>query len=197
MRRSVFTILVTLLLSASALAQSTTGRLAGTVSGPDGVIPGATIIATDDQTKREITAQASGEGTFSIPQLEFGTYTVKITAQGFKTFVATDLKIDVGREYSLNPTLEVGGVEENVTVVAGADAINSANGELSNTVSPIQIQELPLDGRSPLSLIPLQAGTTSNGAIGTTSINDQCRTAFTETRYGKRAADFAAELVAV
>ncbi len=183
MRRSVSAILVALVLSMSALAQTNAGRLVGTVSGPDGVIPGATITAVDDQTKREITAQASGEGAFVIPQLEFGTYTVRITAQGFKTFVATDLKIDVGREYSLNPTLEVGGIEENVTVVAGADTINAANGEISNTVSPIQIQELPLDGRSPLSLIPLQAGTAQTTG-GTTFINGQ-RTSFSNvTRDG-------------
>jgi hypothetical protein len=55
-----------------------------------------------------------------VPQLDFGTYTVTITATGFKTFSTTDLKIDAGREYTLNPTLEVGGVEEVVTVQAGA-----------------------------------------------------------------------------
>ncbi len=182
MKKIIFTMLTLVLFTASALAQSTSGRLVGTVSGPDGVIPGATITVIDNQTKRETTVTTSGDGAYVVP-LEFGTYTVNITAQGFKTFTATELKIDVNREYSLNPTLEVGGVEESVTVIAGADTVNSANGELSNTVSPIQIQELPLDGRSPLSLTGLQAGTSQNGAQGT-SINGQ-RTAFTNiTRDG-------------
>ncbi len=47
-------------------------------------------------------------GSFTLPQLEAGTYTVRITASGFKTFVASDVKIDIGRGYSLNPALEIG-----------------------------------------------------------------------------------------
>ncbi|MGH9819008.1 MAG: carboxypeptidase-like regulatory domain-containing protein, partial [Pyrinomonadaceae bacterium] len=42
---------------------------------------------------------SNGDGTFEIPQLEFGTYSVKVTANGFKTFTAEHLKIDAGREY--------------------------------------------------------------------------------------------------
>lgn len=183
MRRFMFILLTLTLFTVSVLAQSNTGRLVGTVSGPDGVIPGATIVITDNQTNKERTITASGDGSFSVAQLEVGTYTVKITAPGFKTFTATDLKIDVGQEYSLPATLEVGGVNESVTVVAGADVINSANGEISNTVSSRQIKELPLNGRNPLNLITLQAGTASNGATNTT-INGQ-RSSFTNiTRDG-------------
>ncbi|MCP9495232.1 MAG: TonB-dependent receptor [Pyrinomonadaceae bacterium MAG19_C2-C3] len=181
MKRFIFAVLMLCAFVASASAQTTSGRLVGTVSGPDGVIPGATVTVTDNQTKREQTLQTSGQGAFSIP-LEFGTYTVNITAQGFKTSVTTDIKIDVNREYTLNPTLEVGQVSEEVTVVGGADILNASNGELSTSVSPVQIQALPLDGRSPLSLTTLQSGTQSTG--GVTTINGQ-RTSFTNiTRDG-------------
>src|SRR6185369_10994943 len=129
------------------------------------------------------TVQATTDGTFTVPQLDVGTYTVKVTAQGFKAFTATELKIDVGRPYGLAVTLEPGGVNENVTVVAGADVVNSTNAELSNTVSSRQIQELPLNGRNPLVLLTLQAGSASNGATNT-AINGQ-RTSFTNiTRDG-------------
>lgn len=184
MKKVLIGMLTLCLFAVTAFAQSSAGRLGGTVSGPDGVIPGATIVVTDNQTKKERTITASGEGSFNVPQLEPGTYTVTITATGFKTFTATDVKIDANRDYTLNPTLEVGGVSENVTIVAGADVVNSSNGELSNTVSPKQIQELPLDGRSPLSLIPLQAGTSRATPNSVTSINGQ-RTSFTNlTRDG-------------
>jgi hypothetical protein len=167
----------------SALAQSNTGRLVGTVSGPDGVIPGATVVITDNQTGKERTITTSGEGTFTVPQLEIGTYTVKVTASGFKTFTANAVKIDVGKEYSLNATLEIGATEDSITITAGADVVNATNAELSNSVSSRQIQELPLNGRDPTSLILLQAGTASNGATNT-SINGQ-RSAFTNiTRDG-------------
>lgn len=167
-----------------AFAQ-TTGRLIGTVNGPDGAIPGASVVVRDNQTGREKTVQASNDGTFIVPQLEFGTYTVTVTASGFKTFTANDLKIDIGRDYTLNPSLEVGGIEETVTVSAGADIINSSNAELSNTVSPRQVVDLPINGRNPLALVSLQPGAnaTSNG------INGQRSTAINVTRDGVNVQD--------
>ena len=151
-------------------AQSSTGRLIGTISGPDGVIPGATVVVTDARTGRERTVVTTGEGAFIVPLLDAGDYTVRVAATGFKTFTASAVKIDVGKEYSLNPTLEIGSTQESITVTAGADVINATNAELSNTVSPQQVKELPLNGRNPLNLIQLQAGTAANGAQ-TTSIN--------------------------
>jgi hypothetical protein len=179
MMRKFLSAIIICLFAASAYAQ-TTGRLAGTISGPDGVLPGAQIVVRDNQTGREITIQAKDDGSFVIPQLEFGTYTVTITAQGFKTFTTTDLKIDAGREYTLNPTLEVGGVTETVTVSAGADILNSANAELSSTVSPRQVIDLPINGRNPLALISLQPGANATSD----SINGQRSSTTNYTRDG-------------
>lgn len=184
MKRFVFAMLTLLLFVAGALAQSTSGRIVGTVSGPDGALPGATITVVDDQTKNEKTVNASGDGAYTVSQLDVGTYTVTIKVNGFKTFTATGVKVDANRDYTLSPVLEVGGVNENVTVVAGADVINSSTGDLSSSVSPQQIKQLPLDGRSPLSLIPLQAGTAKSSPFSVTNINGQ-RTSFTNlTRDG-------------
>src|SRR5262249_54435886 len=145
------------ILAVYSSAQSNTGRLVGVVSSPDGVVAGATVLITDDHTGRSRTVTAGPDGSFVVPQLEVGTYSVKISMAGFKTYTATDLKIDVGREYSLNPTLEIGKVEDTVTVTAGTDLLNATTGELSTTVSQKQILELPLNGRNPLNLIGLQA----------------------------------------
>src|SRR5687767_381167 len=121
MKRFVFAVLALVVFSASAFAQSNTGRLVGSVSDPSGVIPGATLVVTDNQTGREKTVTASDDGSFSVAQLDAGVYTVKISAPGHKTSTVTDVKIDVGREYTLNAVLEVGQISENVTVVGGAD----------------------------------------------------------------------------
>ncbi len=170
------------LFSLAALGQ-TTGRLAGTVSGPDGVLPGATVTATDNTTGKELTVTANGEGAFIFPQLEFGTYTIKITSSGFKTFVANEVKIDVGRDYTLNPALEIGDVSAEVVVTAGADIVTATSAQVSNTVSPQQILSLPLITRNPLTLTGLQAGVSANSAQNTT-INGM-RTTFTNiTRDG-------------
>lgn len=169
----------------AVLAQDTTGRIVGTVSAPDGAVPGATVLITDNQTGKQQTITTSDDGAFTVPQLEFGTYTVRITAQGFKTFTATDVKIDAGREYPLNAQLEIGEITQEVTVTAGAETINATNAELSTTVSTQQIKELPLNGRNPLSLLSLQAGANPT----TNSINGQRSASTTFTRDGLNVQD--------
>lgn len=169
--------------AAAAFAQTTTGRLAGTVSSADGVLPGATVTATDKNTGREQTTVTNGEGGFLFSQLEFGTYTVKITNAGFKTYIANEVKVDVGREYTLNRQLEIGDISETVVVTAGADVITSSTAQISNTVSPEQILSLPLITRNPLSLTTLQAGVASNSAQNTT-INGMRTTMTNITRDG-------------
>ena len=166
-----------------ATGQTTTGRLSGTVSGPDGVLPGATVTATANQTAKELTVTTDDSGNFVFPQLEVGNYTVKVTSSGFKTFIANQVKIDVAREYNLTPTLELGDVQETVTVTAGADVITSTTSQVSNTVSPQQILSLPLIERNPLNLTTLQPGVASNPFQGT-SINGLRTTMTNITRDG-------------
>ncbi len=173
MRKSFSIILLVLVAVMAAAAQTTTGRLSGTVSGPDGLLPNATVVARDNKTGKELTATTTDNGAFLFSQLEFGAYTVTITSSGFKTFVANDVKIDVGREYTLNPTMELGSLEENVTVTAGADVVTATSAQVSATVSPQQIMSLPLVTRNPLALTGLQAGVAPTAAspFQNTSIN--------------------------
>lgn len=180
MKKTFLAVLMLCLFAALTFAQSTNGRLVGTVSGPDGLIPGATVVVTDDQTGRALTVQSGDDGQFRFDQLPFGTYTVKVTASGFKTFVATGVKIDANRDYDLKPVLEVGAVEVQVTVQAGTDIVNSTNAELSSTVSPRQVLELPINGRNPLSLLNLQAGVNATSS----SINGQRSSSANYTRDG-------------
>jgi hypothetical protein len=180
MNKAVLAILTVVIFVTVAFAQSNTGRLIGTVSSPDGVVPGATVLVVDDKTKKERTIVSGGDGTFVVPQLEIGNYTVKVTASAF---TANEVKIDVGRDYSLDVSLEVGNVQESVTITAGNDVLNATTGELSNTISSKQILELPLQGRNPLNLLSLQAGVSQNGAQNS-SVNG-LRTSFTNiTRDG-------------
>jgi hypothetical protein len=148
-----------------AFGQAATGRLSGTVSGPDGLITNATVVVTDNQTKQSHTATTNDQGAFSFPQLSVGIYTVTFSATGFKTLSSNDVRIDVGKEYVLTPTLEVGAIEEKVNVFEGADVVNSSNAELSNTVTETQLLGLPINGRDPSSLIQLQPGVSQGGEV--------------------------------
>jgi hypothetical protein len=172
MKRLFFTLLMTCLVPVAALAQSNTGNLVGSVSDASGVIPNATVVIKDKQTGKERTVQTSGQGAFTVPDLDVGTYNVTVTAAGHKTHISTDVKIDVGKEYSLPIVMDVGEVSENVTVVAGADIVNTANAELATNIGPRQLLELPLLTRNPLALILTSSGTASNPSQGT-SINGQ------------------------
>ncbi len=162
MKRFLNSILFTMLFAAVAVAQLTTGNLIGTVSSPDGLLPGASVVVINDQTNKEITAVTDDQGGFKVTNLEIGTYTVRVNATGFKNFTATSVKIDINKDYSLPIALEVGGVNETVEVVAGADVINSTDATITGVVTTQQLQDLPTLGRNPINFINLQAGVSNN-----------------------------------
>ncbi len=179
--KKISVVILTILLSVVvAFSQSTSGRLVGTVNSPDGVLPNANVTIKDSKTGKTQTVVSGNDGSFLFPQLEFGSYTITITANGFKTYIANDVKVDVGREVALNATLEIGNIQESVTVTGGTDVLNSTTAELSTTVSPRQVLELPINGRNPLALLNLQAGVNVTSA----SINGQRSSSANFTRDG-------------
>ena len=183
MKKLLYVLAIVSAFAFTIAAQSNTGNLTVNVSDASGIIPGATVVVKDEQTGKERTLTTTNEGTVSVSQLDVGTYTVTVTAAGRKKSVFNGVKVDVAQTASLSAVLEAGDISEVVEVTAGADIVNSSNAEISNTVTTRQIQELPLNGRNPLSLIALQAGTSANGATNTV-INGQ-RSSFTNiTRDG-------------
>ncbi len=183
MKKLVICLLTMLLSTALTFGQTATGSLIGVVSGPDGALPNATVAATFNKTGKTVTVVTDGDGAFRFAQLEPGLYTVNVTSTGFKSFTANEVKIDVGRDYSLTPALEIGNVQESVTVTAGEDVITSTTAQVTNTVSPQQILTLPLVSRDPTSLTNLQAGTTLSSGQGT-SINGMRTNSTNTTRDG-------------
>ncbi|HYX29148.1 MAG TPA: TonB-dependent receptor [Pyrinomonadaceae bacterium] len=182
-RRFILLVLALSVFSITALAQSNVGNLVGTVSDASGVIQNATVVVKDNKTGKERTVQSSDLGAFTVPALDIGTYTVTVTSAGHKTFIANEVKIDVGKDYSLPITMEVGNISENVTVVAGVDIINTSNAEIQSTIGPRQLLELPLLTRNPLALILTQPGSASN-PLQNTTINGMRTSATNITRDG-------------
>lgn len=162
---SLIFFLAILAAAVTCFGQSAAGRLVGTVSGPDGVLANASIVVTDDKTKQSHTVTTNGQGAFIFPQLDVGSYSVTVSAPGFKTFTAKEVSIEVGKEYALNPTLEIGEIHESVTVTAGSDIVDSTNAELSNNVTEVQLLGLPINGRDPSALIQLQPGVSQGGEV--------------------------------
>ncbi|MGI8788088.1 MAG: TonB-dependent receptor [Pyrinomonadaceae bacterium] len=156
------------LLNLAAFAQLSTVTLTGTVSGPDGVLPGASVAVKDNKTGKEITVTSGNDGQFKVPSLEVGAYTVTVTAAGFKTFNAQEVRLEVGKDYDLPVPLQVGGVSEIVTVTAGTDIVNTTDAQQNGIISNRQLEQLPLLTRNPLGFVPLQAGVASNPSQNST-----------------------------
>src|SRR4051812_8539272 len=104
------------LAAGSVFAQGgATSTIAGSVTDASGgIIPGADIVAKNNATSAESRAVSSEQGTFAIPALNAGTYTVTVTLAGFKTVVLNEVVLNAGVPASVKAILEVGGLSETV-----------------------------------------------------------------------------------
>ena len=129
-------------------AQSFQGGLRGAVRDSQGVIPGATVTLTNEGTgtSRDTVSNESGE--YSFPAVDAGTYTVKATVQGFKTFDRRGIRIGTQVFLTLDITLEVGTVEETITVTADAPLIETSNASHADVLDAKTLEVLPSVGRN-------------------------------------------------
>ncbi len=148
------------LVSTSAFAQGgATSSITGVVSDAGGgVIPGATVTAVNDATANKSTTVTNGSGSFTIPALNIGTYTVTVELQGFKTAVLKAITISAGAPASVKATLEVGGLSETVVVESAAEVIQTQSSAASTTLNVTQISSLPLGSRNVLDFVQFLPG---------------------------------------
>src|SRR2546423_2264773 len=167
---SLFTVLA--LVSVAIAQVTTTGRLTGVVTDTQGaVIPKAEVVAVSNQTKQEFKSTAGDEGSWAIPSVPNGTYTVTVSAPNFKKTVLQNVKVDVGQPTSANATLEPGGANEQVVVAAGGEIRQTESSSVSTTITGRQISELPFATRDALQLVLTLPGVQTPGAPRTSSIN--------------------------
>jgi len=137
------------LLPAVAAAQAVTGTILGLITDSTGaVMPGATVVLTNTGTGllRVVTTDNNGE--FTAPSLPTGTYSVKAELSGFKTVTRPDIPLGVDQRVRIDVKLEIGAVEESVTVTGTSPLVQTSSSELGTTVSEEQIKTLPLNGRN-------------------------------------------------
>jgi hypothetical protein len=159
-------------LTGSAIAQTTLGRVAGTVLDESGaVLPGATITLTNTGTAQSQTATSTEVGAFVFPQVPVGTYKVNVTLQGFRSVDYTDVIVAVGQEYSLTARLALSAIAEAVTVSAGESLVKTTTPEVSATVQQRQVLDIPLANRDVTNLIKMQPGVQAISNRTNTTIN--------------------------
>ena len=165
---------VLLLCAAAASAQVTaTGSLAGTVADQQtAVVSGATVVVRNEATGQEFTTTTADNGTFKVPSLAAGTYTVTITAGNFKQAVLPGVKVDVGTPSSISVALEVGAPTETVTITgAGGELLQTQTATVGTTITGRQIIDQPQASRDALDLVTLLPGVQTTGRPRTSHVN--------------------------
>ncbi len=149
-----------------ASAQEVTGSISGTITDPSGAtMKGATVTVTNTdrgQVLRTVTTNSAGF--YTATSLPIGTYTVKVTAGGFKTEEVTGLVLHVDDALTVNRALVVGNASEAVTVTADQVQLNLENGMSQGLINGTQIRELALNNRNYEQLLMLQPGVSYGGA---------------------------------
>lgn len=177
--RGLFTGVVCLLaqallpLAGTAHAQISTASIVGTVLDQSGAaIAGAIVTATQTATGMVRTATTGKNGLFSMPVLPLGPYSLKVSSPGFAEFEQAGIVLTVGQVANLPITLHPGNVSQTVTVSANASMLNTTGGDTVQLIGQKPVEDLPLDGRNPASLLNLIGGVSNpmlNGGGGTSS----------------------------
>jgi hypothetical protein len=153
------TTVAVLSIAASVFAQGGVAAVNGTVfDEAKSVLPGATVTITNDGTGavREVTT--GPEGRFIVPTLPPGVYTLSASLAGFRTQSRPALTISIGQDVSIDFTLPVGGVAENIVVTGDAPLVEVTASRIGANVSNQEIDALPSQGRNHLSLMQLVPG---------------------------------------
>jgi trimeric autotransporter adhesin len=134
--------------TADLSAQSFQGGLRGAVRDAQGVIPGVTVTLTNEATgvARDTVTNESGE--YSFPAVDPGTYSVKAGVAGFKTFERRGIRIATQTFVTLDIALEVGALEETITVTADAPLIETSNASHADVLDAKTLESLPSVGRN-------------------------------------------------
>lgn len=160
-----FVIVCVVLLGQSVQAQTraTTADITGLIRDQTGgVLPGATVTATNTETNvgRSTTTQENGR--FALPALPPGTYRVEVTMPGFVSETRDALTLSLGSLVELDFSLKVAGTAEAITVSAESPLVDSQKTAVASVVSQQQIESLPIDGRNFISFAVITPGVTTD-----------------------------------
>jgi hypothetical protein len=146
--------------STAALAQAVNNaQIHGVVQDTTGaVVAGARVQATQTDTGRIQSTVSSGDGTYSLPDLMIGAYTLEVTSPAFSKYTQTGIVLEVGQNVQVNVVLTVGSVSQEVHVAANAAMVETQDTSVSEVIDQKRIVDLPLNGRQATDLIALAGG---------------------------------------
>lgn len=149
----------------TAVAQVATGNISGYVRDSSGaIVPNATVTARMVAQDAVRTTKTDAEGFYSLLALPPGQYQMTFELTGFQTQNQTGLQLTVGQNLRVDATLQVGSVQNQVTVGAEAPLVDTTAATLSGLIDDQRVQDLPLNGRNVISLAAILPGVLSVNA---------------------------------
>jgi hypothetical protein len=167
-------ILLSILMSHSALAQTGSGRITGSVKDASGaLISGSSVSLINTATGVTQKTTSNGEGVFAFPVVPVGQYELDVTADGFTPYKQTSkIKIDVNTALAIDVPLQIAQASSVVTVTENTAEVRTTDTQIGQTIESKQVVDIPLNGRSYTDLLAVQAGVspiTTSGAANTSS----------------------------
>ncbi len=159
---AIFAVLIAIPLM--TVGQTTTATIIGTVVDPSGApVPATSVVAKNTETGLTRTVLTGEDGNYRLEFLPIGNYVVDITpTSGFKKASQTGIVLNVGDTIRVDISLEVGSVNEEVTVNDTPPEVNTTSPELGRTIQSAEITNLPLVERNVYALLDLTPGVQSN-----------------------------------
>lgn len=155
----ILSIVLIMLASAGVSRADVTGSIQGTVRDrTQAVVAGAHIKVTNVQTNLTEETASAADGSFRFLALPAGTYKLTATAPGFQTFTTTDIDVKVNDKLTIDVALEIGTVQQQITIEANAVQVQTESTQLGDVIESKKMLALPLNGRSYIDLLGLQAG---------------------------------------
>src|SRR6516165_9597446 len=161
-RFSNCTLMLVVLLTISALptfGQIDRGAIAGRVEDSSGaIVPRAMVTITNKDTGIATATPVNSSGEYQVLALNPGKYSVKVTADGFQSALRDDVEVQVQDRLSINFSLKVGSVTQEVLVTGGEPLLETETADLGSVINQQQVNDLPLNGRRYADLALLEPG---------------------------------------
>ena len=158
-----------LVLSTAGFAQTTSGSIAGSiVDSQHAAIPAAAVTATEREQKFTLATKTDEAGRFVFTQIPPGTYTIDVSAPGFKKLERANVTLNANDKLALGDlTMEVGTITESIEVSAAAVQLQTESAERSATLVGTQMENIAVNGRSYLGLVGMVPGVVSTVNLAT------------------------------
>jgi hypothetical protein len=167
MKQSAYSLLLGgfLLAVTAGFSQSTTGTILGVVrDASGGIVPKASVTVRNTGTNAVSETVTDEQGAYTVPLLPVGSYTVEVSAPGFRAYRQEGIRLQVNQQARVDIALAVGNVTETIEVTADAAVVEATTSSIGKVVDNKRIRELPLNTRNVYELIRLTPGVA--GSIG-------------------------------